>query len=195
MKGKRNLLKIIFFASTFFLATNTSSVYSETLYEKCKRIGEGSSWNNCGNKLQNEEGDLWGATAAYGKAIKEDPYSANPHYNIAIAKNKLGDQEGAIDSYTRALFLDPMNGNAYNNRGLIYIKKGNKRAACDDFLQGKYNGNQKSFTNYSKFCLQKQKTERESLYQDNQSIAKTIQEYWRTIRCFPFSENNFICPE
>ena len=194
MKGKRNLLKIIFFASTFFFATNTSIVYSETLREKCNRIGKGSSWNNCGLKLMND-GDLWDATAAYGKAIMNDPYSAIPHYNLGIAKNKLGDQEGAIDSYTRALMLNPMYGSAYNNRGLIYIKKRNKLAACDDFLQGKYNGDQNSFTNYSKFCLQKQKTKRESLYQDNQSIAKTIQEYWRTIRCFPFSENNFICPE
>ena len=70
MKGKRNLLKIIFFASTFFLATNTSSVYSKTLREKCNRIGKGSSWINCGLKLMND-GDLWGAAAAYGKAIHE----------------------------------------------------------------------------------------------------------------------------
>ena len=197
MKGKRNLLRIIFFASSFFLATNTSNVYSETLDEKCIKVGslsEGYGWINCGIKLR-KEGDLWGSAAAYGKAIMQDPYSAIPHYNLGITKSDLGDQEGAIDSYSRALFLDPMYGPAYNNRGIIYINKGRKRAACDDFLQGKYNGNQKSFTNYSKFCLQKQKPERESLYQDNQSIVKTIQEYWRTIRCFPFSENNFICPE
>ena len=80
------------------------------------------------------------------------PYSAIPHYNLGITKSDLGDQEGAIDSYTRALFLDPMYGPAYNNRGIIYINKEKKRSACDDFLQGKYNGNQKSFTNYSKFC-------------------------------------------
>ena len=151
MKGKRNLLKIIFFASTFFLATNTSSVYSETLREKCNRIGKGYDWNSCGIKLT-KDGDLWGAAAAYGKSIMEDPYSAIPHYNLGIVKNKLGDIEGAIDSYTRALFLDPMYGSAYNNRGRIYIKKGNKSAACDDFLQGKYNGNKGSFTNYSNFC-------------------------------------------
>ena len=121
MKGKRNLLKTIFFASTFYLATNTSSVYSETLREKCNRIGKGSSWNNCGLKLMND-GDLWDATAANEKAITKDPYSAIPHYNHGIAKNKLGDQEGAIDPYTRALMLNPMYGNAYNNRGSIYQK-------------------------------------------------------------------------
>ena len=151
MKGKRNLLKIIFFASTFFLATNTSSVYSETLREKCNRIGERYSWNNCGVKLK-KDGDLWGAAAAYGKAIVDDPSNYNAHYNLGNVKNKLGDQEGAIDSYTRALMLDPMYGNAYFNRGLIYINKGNKRSACDDFLQGKYNGNQKSFRYFSKYC-------------------------------------------
>ena len=68
------------------------------------------------------DGDLWDATAAYEKAITKDPYSAIPHYNHGIAKNKLGDQEGAIDSYTRALMLNPMYGNAYNNRGSIYQK-------------------------------------------------------------------------
>ena len=37
--------------------------------------------------------------------------------------------------------------------------------------------------------------DRETLSQDNQSIVKTIQEYWRKIRCNIFWENNFICPE
>ena len=98
------------------------------------------------------DGDLWDATAAYGKAIMKDPYSAIPHYNLGNAKNKLGDQEGAIDSYTRALMLNPMYGNAYNNRGNIYQEMGKIKLACDDYLQGKYNGNDYSFSNYSKFC-------------------------------------------
>ncbi len=153
MKGKRNLLKIIFFASTFFIATNTSSVYSETLWEKCDRMFEIDyrDYNACGNAF-NDRGDYWNATAAYGKAIMKDPSDGGPHYNLGIVKNKLGDQKGAIDSYTRSLMLNPMNGAAYNNRGLIYKKMGKKKLACDDFLQGKYNGIQNSFTNYSKYC-------------------------------------------
>ena len=117
MKDKRNLLKIIFFASTFSLITNTSSVYSENLHKKCSRIlgfdpdswiGK-NLWNKCGLKLMNN-GDLWGASAVYGKAIMTNPYSEIPHYNLGIVKQRLGDQKGAIESYTRALTLNPMYG-------------------------------------------------------------------------------------
>ena len=149
----RNLLKIIFFASTFFLITNTSSVYSETIKEKCKRIGKEYSWDNCGDKLR-KDGDLWGATAAYGKSIMEGQNTrlSYPYFYLGFIKNKLGDQEGAIEDYTKALSIDPYDGISYNNRGTIYQRMRKIKLACDDYLQGKYNGNKTSFKNYSELC-------------------------------------------
>jgi len=82
----------------------------------------------------------------------EDPYSATPYYNLGIVKSKLGDQKGALESYNRALTVNPMFGSAYLNRGNIYLNQGKTSAACDDYLQGKYNGDKGSFTNFSKFC-------------------------------------------
>ncbi|MCG9889945.1 MAG: tetratricopeptide repeat protein [Thermosynechococcaceae cyanobacterium MS004] len=80
-------------------------------------------------------GDLKGAIADLGQAIRLDPKSAVAYRNRGFVRNELGDKQGAIADYGQAIRVDPKNAVTYANRGNVRRALGDKQGAIADLDQ------------------------------------------------------------
>ncbi len=94
-------------------------------------------------------GDLKGAIADYGQAIRLNPKNALAYASRGNVRYGLGDYKGAITDYDQTIRIDPKNVMAYNNRGAARSKLGDWKGEIADLgqaiqlnpqLAGAYNG-------------------------------------------------------
>ncbi|MDQ1637198.1 MAG: polyhydroxybutyrate depolymerase [Pyrinomonadaceae bacterium] len=101
---------------------------------------------NKGVKLQ-QSGDLAGAIAAYTRAIKSDPNTADAYNNRGVAYLALKDYAPALADFSRSIELNPTS-DAYNNRGNIYFSQKQFKAAISDFGESlKLKASAEAYTN------------------------------------------------
>ena len=79
-----------------------------------------------------EIGQLDEAIAAYTRAIRHDPASADAYYARASAYLDKGDAERAASDLGQLIRLDPDNADAYSMRGGIFLAKGDLDLAIAD---------------------------------------------------------------
>ena len=82
---------------------------------------------------RHEKGDLDGAIADYGQAIRLDPKDAVAYYNRALVLSEQGNLDAAITDYTEAIWLDAKSAPSYVNRGLALAEKGDVDGAMADY--------------------------------------------------------------
>lgn len=80
-------------------------------------------------------GDLAGAIADFGEAIRLNPADPFAHNNRANARRDMGDLRGAIADYGAALRLDPAYTGAYVNRGMLHERMGALDPARADYRE------------------------------------------------------------
>lgn len=79
--------------------------------------------------LYGERGMHERAVEYYEAALKENPYFADAHYNLAVALGNLGREEEAITHYEEAARLEPRHLKARVNLALLLGKRGEKLRA------------------------------------------------------------------
>ena len=78
------------------------------------------------------------AIKSYSKAIRLNPYWANPYNKRGVSYHSIGQYDKAIQDYDEAIRLDPENAaSAYHNRGLAYEALGNSLQAEQDLAKSK----------------------------------------------------------
>jgi tetratricopeptide (TPR) repeat protein len=85
--------------------------------------------------LYGERGDHARAIEYYKKALAENPYFADAHFNLAVGLGNLGKREEALKHYEEAVRLEPSHIRARVNLAILYAEKGRKREARE-LLQG-----------------------------------------------------------
>lgn len=79
--------------------------------------------------LYGEKGEHERAIEYYRKALEENPFFADAHYNLAVALGNLREEKDAISHYERAIELEPKHIKARVNLALLLGKRGNKLRA------------------------------------------------------------------
>src|SRR5256714_8187522 len=80
-----------------------------------------------------KDGDLDGAIADFGRAVKLNPKDDAPYYNRAQARRLKNDTAGAIADYTKAIGLGSTNPAAYNNRANVRAETNDRDGAISDY--------------------------------------------------------------
>lgn len=79
------------------------------------------------------EGRQRDAIAAFDKAIRLNPRSAEAYQGRGMAYNETGQNERALKDYDAALALNPQYAEAYFNRGNVYSDLGQHERALKDY--------------------------------------------------------------
>jgi hypothetical protein len=92
---------------------------------------DAAAYNSRGGERQ-QKGDMNGAIADFGKAIRLDPCFMPAYLNRGFARYAIGEFNPAIEDLSKAIELDPT-GLAYNDRGLARLAIGDTEGAIADF--------------------------------------------------------------
>lgn len=94
-------------------------------------VGTGTTLADAAKDCAELSGDA--AIRACDEAIREDPRSAESHYNRGNEYRVKGDLDSALADYSKAIELDPKYRDAYLNRGNAYRAKGDLARAIADY--------------------------------------------------------------
>jgi tetratricopeptide (TPR) repeat protein len=78
-------------------------------------------------------GEYARAIDAFKQAIRQKPNSAENHFYLALAYDKLGDHSSAITSFQECIRLDPDSAEAHCNLGVAFKDAGDLQSALEAF--------------------------------------------------------------
>lgn len=102
-------------------------------------ISSGLAWGDEASDAYDEGGRLLGegrqrdAIAAFDKAIRLNPRSAEAYHGRGLAYNETGQNERALKDYDAALALNPKYTEAYFDRANVYSDMGQYERALKDY--------------------------------------------------------------
>ena len=75
-------------------------------------------------RTMEDAGNIAGAEAAYGEALKKDPRRADAHARLAVLCDQKGDLKGSAQHFAEAIRLDPRNPEVLCDRGYgLYLQR------------------------------------------------------------------------
>jgi len=128
-------------------------------YGEDARLKEAARYNTQLGINYLQKGDLQQADDKLGKAVEQDPRSAEAHNAYAILQERLGNVDLARSHYRRATRLDPDYSEAHNNYGRFLCNQGELSAAEREFMAAVknplYRSPEVAYTNAGICALQK----------------------------------------
>ena len=132
-------------------------------YDEDARLDEAARYNTQLGITYLQKGNLKQADLKLGKAIEQDPNSAEAHHAYAILQERLGNTDAAGEHYSRAVRLDPKYSEAHNNYGRFLCAQGDLRAAEREFeaavANPLYSNPELAYTNAGICALEANETE------------------------------------